>query len=130
MSEKPKRRFWQIHLSTVLLSMLVMGVILLLSFAPRESRAFTDSFKADRVQGWPIEAQICIVQKIPYVVIVNPIKSFGAGYDYGRIQYHKWPSNSAILMWVIPDLIVAVFVASIFAFICELYIRRREGRKP
>ena len=49
MSDKPKRRFWQIHLSTAVVLTITLGVILKLQF-------WNHGIEGVKARGWPCYA--------------------------------------------------------------------------
>ena len=112
MSEKPKRRVWQVHLSTAIALMFMAGGVLWINSIPDIGRNPPGMLKT------PIEVgshSTYIYYGWPYWCIVKEQES--------RNFYWTWDG-------AVPNAIVvlAVFVAVAGCF--EWLIRRREGRKP
>jgi hypothetical protein len=112
MSDKPnteppkKRRFWQIHLSTLLIVTLATGLMLLpnICFRSFDSMSF--------VRGWP------------YPYGEKPASPKTQWIDYYNIdpvaRQTRFVADVAIL--------IALVLAS--ASVCEWIVRRREARRP
>jgi hypothetical protein len=127
MTEPPKkRRFWQLHLSTAVGTMLIVGASMLLNLngristyrmmdAPSKRVILEDGPKhgaKNRIQmkyGWPSEC--CIVETVT------------RGHYSERREY--WTQPAAVcnvgccILWIVTAVIIP-----------EYLIRRREGRKP
>ena len=127
MSDNPKRRFWQIHLSTAVVLMFVTGSILCLNVCCRRhlgwqyhEKAFLganvtgvqeDYLKDPFEIGWPLYSIRNFVEVSPMMVKSSPV------------YLVSW---SAIMT----NLIVGLFCIFMATLTCEFLIRRREGRKP
>jgi hypothetical protein len=140
MSEKPRRRFWQFHLLTLVLMALAAGGMLLLGIkVPAEVRRSvvqdptltllgdlkpedaesdpdTQYFRTENY-GWPD----------PFLQITAPVKAQGGKWipyldDFAPITNLLWPN-------LVGDLIIAIGCLGAAAFLSESILRRREARK-
>jgi hypothetical protein len=105
--QKPKkRRFWQLHLSTAVISMLVIGFLLLKNIHLYERLTISKE-----AYGWP-------------ATIYEAERVRDAMY-FPNIVFS--PMNSEALFW---DCIISIVIIAAFTVASEWLIRRREGRKP
>jgi len=141
MSNKPKRRWFQIHLSTLLLLSMLESLAIAQSL--KMTSAVGDSspglwkgvsYSAVYSIGWP---RLCyfkwrlLVQKSEddEVTILKPpgnapLITVGEFFSMQpQFSYILWESLAF-------DIVVAISILLKVAFICEYAIRRREARKP
>jgi len=105
MSQPPKKRkFWQLHLSTVVLLMFVANGLLWINFRTY-SCCIDSGVQANRACGWPFE----------WLIWMN----FADGSD----------SKPNLYLGAIFDPAAAILILAIIAISIEHLIRRREGRK-
>jgi hypothetical protein len=127
MSEKPKGKFWQFHLLTLLLTMLAIGGLFWLNFRERVVSGIDEDEGGNiRVtsidQGWP----------------------FRIWFRTAKLEFHDSESGKWISQWMpvagisqsgsdeffaVIDLCIAVFGLILFVVLSEWLIRRREARK-
>jgi len=109
--EKPKRKFWQIHLSTAVLLMLVAGTIL---YKATQFRRCPKAISWD--MGWPLDA----IEAFP--------KYNGEG-DVERDDSSQYPIKFRYYVadWecLAIDVVIDVGIVLSLAFVCEWLIRRR-----
>ena len=140
-AQKPKkRRFWQLHLSTLIAGSLGIGVFFTLNLQVRESIGWGSEGILDREDyfGWPVWA--CEhYRRYKYDGIDE-----GDKLDEDR-YYVDWPLSSSwarhtvyfetegISPWwkspFIIDVLVNCLLLVVVIFLCEWFIRRLEGRK-
>jgi hypothetical protein len=109
-SDKPKRKFWQFHLSTAILVMIASGPLLWLNCSPRRSKIFLahwgdparDYYADGFITGWP--APLKAVEDDGTVDAVSPIAP-------------------------VTNMVAGVAILLSVGFISEWLIRRREARK-
>ena len=108
-----KRKFWQFHLSTAVLLMLVAGGLMFQNKIPHRLNCFShDHPELPDVFGWP------------FPVI------WGDGDVWLREESRQIPwSLKAPLLGVALDFGFALLVLAALAASCEHLIRRREARK-
>ena len=89
MSDKPKRRFWQIHLSTAIVLMVVLGLLVPLNVLPHSSPSSVP-FLIEICYGWPRDF---LFVRWEYTKIKGPdcfvLQEGGTGFS-------NWHSNSGI----------------------------------
>ena len=121
MDEPPKKyRFWQLHLSTAVLLMLLIAWLAKINIVPSDNFRDHGEYTVTSY-GWPIH-------------IIH--------YDFkGRTDYegksNAWDVDDSrvgtlyrsILIAIIENLLVAISLVANVAFLSECLIRRREGRK-
>ncbi len=121
MSEKPKRKFWQFHLSTAIATSATLGLLLLLFTIPRaehEIRTWGLSTTWDdslRVRGWPLQFEI------------------DGGGPFDDLRETIWTrQNFAINLRyaLLIDIAVALGCSIFTGVLVESILRRREDRKP
>jgi hypothetical protein len=106
---KPKRRFWQIHLSTAILLVFVAASLSYVNTTPHRKKIQMGpeySFELDQ-QGWPFE-------------IYDWEFSFGTASAIHRIP---------IIRKMIFNVLITGLILLPTASLAEWLIRRREGRK-
>jgi hypothetical protein len=106
-TQAPKRRFWQIHLSTAVVMMVVASVCLFVNLQWRFSESSTYSSADDvpgeiQIQGWPFAAQ----------------KRF---WGYGREWYRQIEGYG-----LVADAVCMFVVVAGVATLSEYLIRRRS----
>jgi len=107
--EKPKRKFWQFHLSTAVLMMFVVG-----------GQLWTNTSGTDRLRigiiyfGWPI-AFYGDATKATYSFLGATESAPLEGFSYLRFAENA---------------IVNLAILAALAFLFETRIRRRESRRP
>ena len=124
-AEKPKRRFWQLHLSTAVLLMLVTGGLMFANFQfgpelyaklhdiPAPARNPLPSPKIFyRVRGWPFMSS-SIVEATP-----------------SQTNSYCWLDGEAFMAGAVFNVPICILIICTFAFVCEYLIRRREGGRP
>ena len=128
-TEKPKRKFWQLHLSTAIIAMLVFSAFSCLNFIPLNVYKYNLGQRVDNyVYGWPVE--IVIRQ---YSNAVGDFFFFRVNFNYQRTGIYWLPYPASFpkaLVFIGLNICVALFSTLTAVFICEWLIRRREGRKP
>jgi len=110
MSETPKRRFFQIHLSTAIVLMFVAGGLLWLNLRGRVDILVQSSVVV--VFGWPCDAY----------------------YDHYQLNMHESPSLKSIKSewhWEEGALNTGTMITIVLfaALVLEWFTRRREARK-
>ena len=108
-AEKPKRKFWQFHLLTLVLIVLASGGMIAASLHARSMGILQVSY------GWPLEAA---GRKLGYEYAGPPPGVEDHGLDL------KWKITGALA-----DFIIAVVLIMVVAVVSELLLRRREARK-
>jgi hypothetical protein len=111
-----KRRFWQLHLSTVLALTVAAGILLGLNIGT-----------SGKIHGWPL---VCYdstaVELEGDTYYYKPMYLTGTGFR----DYLIFNANG-FNYWILSiDLLVNVLVLCLVAFLSEKLIRRREGRRP
>ena len=109
MSEKPKRNFWQIHLSTAIALTLTIAFLLHYQMEEWHEMFVYNSGEAhiDRpLYGWPMNAVV------------------EYKYESGRIDFYYE------LKGITFDLLISLIILISVTFLLEWLIRRREARKP
>src|SRR5476651_69291 len=115
MSDMPKRRFWQIHLSTAVLLMFVSSGLLWANLTPK---IFVNDDSGEKLPsevdgfGWPI---ICVLQFKNQ--LGNPNLTNIGNYQYMIVK------NRVML-----DLSTGLLILILFWTTCGYFIRRREAR--
>jgi hypothetical protein len=120
MTEPPRRKRFQIHLSTAIVMMFVAGGLMWANFIP--ARTFSRSsdwhegqaYYAFKTYGWP-----CWVVIVTQEVTGAPGQTV-IGWE-GIDAFNK--GRLAI------DIAVALIILGLFRFICEWQIRRRAAQK-
>jgi hypothetical protein len=108
MSDKPRRAWFQIHLSTAILMMFVAGGLMWANVVEDISYYWVQPYVGDpirlelRKQGWPIR--------------------FTEYYLYDSQKPNYWKCAA--------DFATALVILAAIAFVCEYFIRRREARAP
>jgi hypothetical protein len=123
------RRFWQIHLSTAVVLMVVASGLVFLNIGPRWLPPDSKNLHYETLQLSP-EAALEIGQKElvlgteyhsargwPALAIMN--------WRRGHVSDSDWN-----ILGVAINSVVALITLIIVSVICELLIRRREARKP
>ena len=115
MSDKPTRHFWQIHLSTAVLMMLLAGTIL---YKATQFRRYPRDISWEI--GWPLDA----VEAYPK--FNEQLQSFEPDDGLYLIKL----GYVADWTYLVIDVVIDVGIVLSFAFVCEHLIRRREVRIP
>jgi hypothetical protein len=133
-TEPPKkRRLWQFHLSTALVSMLIAGGVLMINFRPPKPKPVGQGYVSGGSLGWP--HSIMAIYKFYYDnplspeelrvlddLNASPVEHFnGTAFRVVRNGF----SLQSLLFDVVEALTTTIVLASVF----EWFIRRREGRK-
>lgn len=113
MSEKPKRRFWQLHLSTAVLLMLVAGGLLALN--TKQSHCRLNAEWNAFVNGWPFVYRFELTDLAPE----NELESIPYLWDYEAIK----------TLNLILDVVIASVILVSVGSLCEWLIRRREANR-
>ena len=116
MSDKPKREFWQFHLSTAVLTTFVIAILLWASIV--RPRAFVQS--EVRVYGWPAYA----------LVLDKTLVERGGkrgGFEPG---WYECYGGAFCLVALIVDTIVNFGIVGVWIFVTVSLICRREAHKP
>jgi hypothetical protein len=121
MTSIPKRPFWQIHLSTAIIIMMVGGVLLGLNFTERlvDNELIRDA----EVKGWPFPV-------ITYAEWPSPAgKPVLLAGNPARVKHYleipKWHSNGIAM-----NALLGVLFLTATASVSEFAVRHREARKP
>ena len=124
MDEPPKkRRFWQLHLSTAIILMLVVSASIGLNLSIRigQSRGCGKLYSSiEDGYGFPCP---CYWKCVSFHLMEDNETGHLTPYDehaFTRIEYGR----------MLVDLIPILVLAGGTAVFCEWRIRRREGRKP
>jgi hypothetical protein len=123
MSEKPKRKFWQFHLATAILSTFAAASLLFANLSPNRKPLWPDILPADiylHVYGWPMVAYIDYIPALEHGIPIG-------GATSARLQTAEYGWNSHHL---IIDILCSVAILFIASCLSEWLIRRREARKP
>ena len=104
MSDRPKRRWFQFHLSTALILMFSTGIIIWLNV----SRVMLQP------RGWPCEME-SFEWKRTYTVPAHRVTTL----------YVNWN-----VIGLLNNIVIGCTILLLIAFVSEYLIRRREGRKP
>ena len=132
MSDKPKRRFWQIHLSTAVALMVVVAVLMLLNTAPKSPRIwqgllytqqemYVDDLVVlrrfeSRRYGWPMLA---------YPSTRSQMLTLSDGTEFvGIVAEDRWDAGCITV-----NVLIGALLLYFTARFCEIRIRRREARK-
>ena len=127
MSDKPKRRFWQIHLSTAVLMMLTLGLFLGQEFSSEAVVENSDPFGpfGSEYWGWPIPLYVRYVR---FGLDGSGAHPRGPIHTYGDPSFCLLAINDTVLDgFVIDGLVIGGGTAAV-AFVCEVLIRRRSIR--
>jgi len=124
--EKPKRKFWQVHLSTAVILMIEAAGLLWLNVTHVEEKRtlhyplyfegseLTNVAALFERQGWPI----CYHQV------------FFQGTLHDRMNPDDRVSDDWKALSLTIDAVICLVILLANGSICEWLIRRREGRKP
>ena len=104
-SEKPKRRFWQIHLSTAMALMIVLSIQFYLGILPRRQ-----SKGMDHMLGWPFNAS----------ALYPKFNSAGQNIQWAFEFY--WG-------WLAMDVLINIGILLLVLLICERRNDRREAQR-
>ena len=123
MSDKPRRAWFQIHLSTAIVMMFVAGGLMWANFRMRSLRDDSiyllggDESDHSRyyVRGWPV---VFLHTKVP-------TRSEGMFIGAPKTYDGEWIVDGLIF-----DPLFAVFVTISVGLVSEFFIRRREARAP
>ena len=154
---KPKRRFWQIHLSTAVLMMFAAGGIgwlnSILHFTYDDDRAKITGrqppYEFDPgwlERGWPFTAYRLGADLMDYDYLrmtpeklLSEVKKMDEGRKWvmscymfhGRIAvpYGNPPTPTILLFSLILDIAIGLGMLFTLAFLAESILRRREGRE-
>ena len=144
MSDKPRRKFWQFHLSTAVSFVLMVGGLLYANFGPHFSNpilvgSYTDpgdySFFRYRLIGWPLFWR-GEFEELPKPSDITSISdgNLPAAYrfpDGRRVKYDRdMPLASEQNFAMAVNAATAVFILIVTVVSAEYIARRREGRKP
>jgi hypothetical protein len=114
-SEKPKRKFWQFHLTTAFLIMMTAsGFVWINCVREDDAWDYGDERYLYWHYGWPTE-----------IFCVQNDWDFSRKKDGGKVV-----STHIYLSGIVKNVTVLILALGILAFISEYLIRRREGRKP
>ena len=115
-TEKPKRRFWQFHLSTAVLLLLAAGGLLRFDFMMSDLRygSMSGTYGKETF-GWPI---VIAFREVDFSKGDNSVPAIRREI-IRRYSLHLMPEGVAAQVLIL----IAIFVFS------EYLIRRREGRK-
>ena len=123
MSDKPKRRLWQIHLSTAIVLMFVAGVLIFLNISPHQAEEnwgkMEDFVSGGQhiTYGFPRE---CFDDE------ANQMNTYFTRYtNVHGFVLSIWKTNNLII-----DVLFAITIFVAVTIACEWLIRRREARKP
>jgi len=154
MSDKPKRRFWQIHLSTAVVMMVLAGIFVCLNLKRRfevtESRAGHHGREESGLieHGWPVTAFHHYALVLNYKFASNGDPMYRAaleregtkalneqGKDAFYLEEHGivcgLPDQANVaIIGLIVDVLVFVSALVTTAYLLESFFRRREARKP
>ena len=151
MSDKPKHKFWQLHLSTSVLLMLVAGGILWIETtvfvaAGAASAGISMQWTVDYVLGLPFpyyqrtDFIVNVPQRAPDPIIAMESlnKTFlqvlkrekrNDNYGFSPIAAGDCVWQQFFLFGFVIDILVIVLMLFCVAFVSESLIRRREARK-
>lgn len=120
MSDLPKRRWFQIHLSTAVALMFVSGVLLWANLVPHKTVLYEgshDGIKAWSLRyGWP--TPYCSGHYFELPEGPSSVLSPEPRYSYAKIDNLRL------------NVFCAAVLLAVCAFACESTIRRREAHKP
>ena len=116
MSEKPKRRFWQIHLSTACIAVLLSSLMLLPNVMWRQGRAFA---RMNPMEGY--QPLVCEVRGFP---LVDDVRTRDGEPPLIFHTIHGW----YFFARVYNPILCGLFLFGVVG-VNEYLIRRREGRK-
>ena len=122
MSIEPKRRFWQLHLSTVVLVAIAAGGLMWLNFECEPVRDKDPTTIWGYSYGWPLSF-IWIMSKETIDMYNAVSKEYGSPTRFTSAPKVNSPS-------LLIDLGARVGLIAFLAFVAEYRIRRREARKP
>ena len=128
MSEKP-RRWFQIHLSTAVVLMLLMALILFLNTFWHNSflnMKWHGSFLIDPstgpqyAYGWPVQ---CFASEHRFIVILAT--------QNGSVELHQYGGFTFDLFreWILPNIMSALGILFAIVIPLEWHLRRRDARK-
>ena len=120
MNEK-KRRWFQIHLSTAIVMMFVAGGLLWINMGWERNFLLAAGHPV-ATHGWPVDGAT-----IDGMYIVRILSSDVLG---GRFEFHKGLTFGVIFNWWLMNLLCAIAILVVIAWLLERRIRRREARKP
>jgi hypothetical protein len=122
--EKPKRKFWQFHLSTTVMSLLAVSVFMFanlhrvgierIKFYQGLGVWENTTLKFNNL-GWPL----------PFMRYCTSVQE-----EPSASEVMNSTKKDFILRSLIADIVIGVLIALVVAIACEWLARRREGRKP
>ena len=141
MNEPPKRRFWQIHLSSALAAMVCAGILLGLNVVGREwPTELPDESERAHVWGWPCYVWVCIEYHAAVIEKHGEpaLESGGSRvWMYGLIMHRKNDTMyyldgyciGAYGWQIVVNVLTTLGLISFAIIVFECPIRRREARK-
>ena len=122
-SEKPKRKFWQFHLSTAVALVIVAGGVAGANLTNSKPRRL--SLGIQKQYGWPLVAHetndLSILQPDCSLSSDECFKKFALEWSKSE---SRWNRIAAFI-----DSLIAIGILVAVAFCSEFLIRRREARK-
>jgi hypothetical protein len=116
MSEKPKRKFWQFHLSTALILTIAASIILLLNIRLRDTEELIDhgggQSSIEQHYGWPCT----VYRSLPNYVLARS--------DVFDDLKSKWSFTGLLINATLSTSVLAIVI-----LVSESIIRHRETRK-
>jgi len=139
MPEPPRRKRFQIHLSTAIVMMIVAGVLIWANVAPRQfddSRTFNnyERITAGDITGffyypsvWTTECGWPTTMSTKHTVLHSvktpEFQEISVNSPRGILESREWHLGTII------NTVVALFILFLIWFACEWLIRRRAARK-
>jgi hypothetical protein len=119
-----KRHWFQIHLSTAIVMMIVASVMLWINFRERTIAVKSPFSPLIRVHGWPIGGRVNL-ERNQYVVFIADSKVLGSYKKvYNGITFEMF------LDWFVPNTLCGIAVIALAGVAVEIALRRRERRLP
>jgi hypothetical protein len=115
------RKWFQIHLSTAIVLMVLAGGMVWLNVSWQQSVLFDSHGGHQYAYGWPVH---CFVVKHQYFLVTAESQILG-----GALREYDALTFGLIMKWIVPNALATLGVLGIAAVILEWRIRR-EARKP
>jgi hypothetical protein len=114
---KPKRRFWQLHLSTAILMILVASLFIFVQTRGYEGRIVVDLSKENS------NSYALLGGKMAW----DPGTSYGWPFCFVHVGHYK---TQLLLLPALIELDSFILTIALPTIVCEYLIRRREARRP
>lgn len=111
-----RRSWFQIHLSTAVVLMVVSGAIIGLNATWHNAVLMDPQDGPQYAHGWPVQ---CFIQNGRYSVVTKGI---------AELHVNDGLTSKVITEWLLPNVLTALGILWAVALLLEWRIRRREAR--